>query len=305
SAVKKYNIKEIPYKAFSNKKKIKRGGFGIVFRVKCESLGDVVIKEVADTDVDEQNRKIFINELKQHSRANHPRIIQFHGITMDKDEEIHFLALEYANNGNLRQYLKELKPGWLEKIRLTTQIAEGMCYLHSINIIHRDLKDIKISDFGFSRKLDCMMNTNSKHLYGVIPFVDPQKLKNFQYKCDQKSDIYSIGVLMWEVSSDGQIPFAQENYSTLAISIIQGLREKPVSGTPMHYISLYSGCWNNEPHKRPSVVEIFRQLETLELDPKYKDTELKENNSSDFKSVDIDGEIYKTKGSRDLEFRIN
>ncbi|CAG8571057.1 12408_t:CDS:2, partial [Racocetra fulgida] len=92
-----------------------------------------------------------------------------------------------------------------------------------------------------------------KNFYGVIPFVDPQKLNNFNYKCDKKSDVYSIGVLMWEISSDGQIPFPQANYAIIA------------ARTPMDYINLYSKCWNNEPDERPSMEEIFQQLENLEL----------------------------------------
>ncbi|KAF0414659.1 kinase-like protein [Gigaspora margarita] len=139
TALKNCSLKEIPYKEFSHKKRIKKGGFGIVFKVKCKSLGEVAIKEVDYTDENE-SRNTFINELKQHSRAKHPRIIQFFGVAIDRDEEINYLVLEYANSGNLRQYLQKFKPKWPEKIRHTIQVAEGMCYLHSINIIHCDLK---------------------------------------------------------------------------------------------------------------------------------------------------------------------
>ncbi|CAG8823415.1 22506_t:CDS:2, partial [Racocetra persica] len=59
------------------------------------------------------------------------------------------------------------------------------------------------------------------------------------------------------------------------------------------------------PHERPSIEEIIRQLKPVELDPKYNDSDLKENNRSDFKNVDIYGEIYKAKGNRDLELRTN
>ncbi|KAF0414660.1 kinase-like protein [Gigaspora margarita] len=138
TALKNCSLKEIPYKEFSHKKRIKKGGFGIVFKVKCKSLGEVAIKEVDYTDENE-SRNTFINELKQHSRAKHPRIIQFFGVAIDRDEEINYLVLEYANSGNLRQYLQKFKPKWPEKIRHTIQVAEGMCYLHSINIIHCDL----------------------------------------------------------------------------------------------------------------------------------------------------------------------
>ncbi|CAG8687281.1 13924_t:CDS:2, partial [Cetraspora pellucida] len=152
--------------------------------------------------------------------------------------------------------------------------------------------DIKISDFGFSRKLDSMIKTKSENFYGVVPFVDPKKLDNFKHKCDKKSDVYSFGVLMWEISNDGCIPFALETSSTLAANIIGGLRETPVSGTPMYYVNLYVDCWNKEPDKRPSMEEVFRKLKSksLELDPKYNssDQDFKEDiNNSDSKSDDL------------------
>ncbi|KAF0414656.1 serine/threonine protein kinase [Gigaspora margarita] len=314
SAVKTYNLKEIPYEEFSRKKRIKRGGCGIIFRVICVSLGDVVIKEVDNID-EKKYRKIFINELKQHSRAKHPRIIQFHGVTINKDEEIQYLVMEYANNGDLRLYLQKSKTEWAEKIRLTIQIAEGMSYLHSKNIIHCDLhtgnilvhnRDIKISDFGLSKKLESMIN--SQKLYGVVSFVDPKKLESIKYVLNKKSDVYSIGVIMWEISNDGCRPFAQEeNYIILSKSIIDGLREKPISGTPMHYYNLYYKCWKKEPDERPSMEEVFQQLESKssELSPEYDaNQEFKENINSDSKSDDTDDKILETIGSRTIELQI-
>ncbi|CAG8733832.1 1309_t:CDS:1, partial [Racocetra persica] len=78
----------------------------------------------------------------------------------------------------------------------------------------------------------------------------------------------------------------------LATYIIGGLRETPVSGTPMYYVKLYSDCWNGKPDKRPSMEEVFLQLESKssELDPKYNDTGqyFKENiNNSESRSDDI------------------
>ncbi|CAG8649806.1 12360_t:CDS:2, partial [Dentiscutata heterogama] len=130
STVKKYNLKEIPYKELSHKKRINEGRREIIFSVKCVSLGDVVIKEIDNKDRD---------TLERYSKAKHHRIIQFHGVTINKDEATRYLIMEYANNGNLRKYLRDSNPGWPEKIRLTIQIAEGMSYLHRINIIHCDL----------------------------------------------------------------------------------------------------------------------------------------------------------------------
>ena len=82
-------------------------------------------------------------------------------------------------------------------------------------------------------------------LFGVIPYIDPKKLANKKtYSLNEKSDVYSIGVLSWEISS-GQPPFLDESYDVnLAIQIAQGLRETIVSGTPIDYFNLYTGKYN-------------------------------------------------------------
>ncbi|RIB08786.1 kinase-like domain-containing protein [Gigaspora rosea] len=166
--------------------------------------------------------------------SNHEYIIKFYGISLDTKEKIHYLVMEYANNGNLRKYLQNNELEWPEKIRIA--------------------------------------NTSSKGLYGVIPFIDPRKLQDQKYPYDKKSDVYSTGVLIWEISSNGRLPFEQNSDFCLPINIINGSREDPVTGTPKQYIDLYSKCWDYEPNKRPSMSEIIHQLSSLKLDPKYDGT---------------------------------
>ncbi|RIB18238.1 kinase-like domain-containing protein, partial [Gigaspora rosea] len=185
------------------------------------------------------------------------------------------LVMEYANNGTLREFLKKSNLEWPEKIRLASQITEGMSYLHSKNIIHRDLHtlnilihnvNVKISDFGLSKNLNSITTTSSKEFCGVIPFIDPRKLEDPKYQYDQKSDVYSIGVLLWEISSNGRPPFSQSSNNNplyLLSEITRGVRETPTEGTPRRYIDLYSECWDYEPNNRPSMKQIFEQLNDL------------------------------------------
>ncbi|CAG8759929.1 25563_t:CDS:2 [Gigaspora margarita] len=131
----------------------------------------VAIKEI-DSETDEKAQKIFRNELKQLDRSSHVRIINFYGIS------------------------------------LAGQIAEGMSYLHSIDITHRDLHtsnilihdgNIKISDFGNSKYLNSIVATSSKEFCGVIPFIDPRKLENpndGQPPFSQNDDNNPIGLLL-------------------------------------------------------------------------------------------------------------
>ncbi|PKB91644.1 kinase-like protein, partial [Rhizophagus irregularis] len=83
--------------------------------------------------------------LKIHSRIKHDRIIQFHGISRNIDEGLYYLVLEYANQGNLREFLIKKKScdncfEWEKRVRLAIQIVEGLLYLHkTLNVAHRDL----------------------------------------------------------------------------------------------------------------------------------------------------------------------
>jgi serine/threonine protein kinase len=97
----------------------------------------------------------------------------------------------------------------------------------------------------------------------VIVYIDPKVLENFSYKYDKKSNIYSLGVLMWELSS-GRSPFINEkNGSDLMYHLVNGYREKPISGTPDKYLELYELCWNDNPDLRPSINEVFIELGKL------------------------------------------
>ena len=116
-------------------------------------------------------------------------------------------------------------------------------------MVHQNV--IKLADFGLSKRIEEASNSQSK-LYGIIiPYIDPKqfgrrKISNSSaqiYKLNEKNDVYSVGVLLWEISS-GQPPFyiKGEQYGIdLAIEISKGLRENPISGTPEDYIKFYTG----------------------------------------------------------------
>ena len=104
-----------------------------------------------------------------------------------------------------------------------------------------------MADFGLSKRIEVATESKSK-IFGVVPYVDPksfdQKRKNNnKYRLNEKSDIYSVGVLLWEISS-GLPPFYNDGESydiDLILKISQGLRETPIPNTPEDYVKLYTG----------------------------------------------------------------
>jgi serine/threonine protein kinase len=100
--------------------------------------------------------------------------------------------------------------------------------------------------------------------------MEPKRLSNPKFPYDKPSDIYSFGVLMWEISS-GKFPF--ENYDDLILlrlAIIDGERETKISGTPEEYENLYKNCWKQEPEQRPTIGNVLSKLEKMNDEIKSK-----------------------------------
>jgi serine/threonine protein kinase len=130
--------------------------------------------------------------------------------------------------------------------------------------------NVKISDFGLSKNLNSTLSSNNK-FFGMIPFIDPQKLNHGKkYILDKRSDIYSLGMVLWEVSSC-RTPFYEEDLACLSLKICQGLKERSVKGTPMEYIQIYTSCWEVEPNSRPLIEEVLSRLESMSLEPVFEE----------------------------------
>src|SRR5947209_6905881 len=114
-------------------------------------------------------------------------------------------------------------------------------------LVHND--KLVIADFGLSGQLTVKVTSNSA-------YVEPQCYKQDNYIRDKKSDIYSLGVLLWEITS-GYPPFSRIS------AFDSDSREQPIIGTPSAYINLYQKCWNNDPNLRPNIDNVFDILETI------------------------------------------
>ncbi|RIB29524.1 kinase-like domain-containing protein, partial [Gigaspora rosea] len=187
--------------------------------------------------------------------------------------------LQFANNGDLHEYLKNnfSKLECIDKLRIACEISDGLKFLHENNIVHRDLhsknilvheKRMLIADFGLSK--DETSKTSNSEVHGMIAYIDPKCFdccKNKSYKCNKKSDIYSFGVILWEISS-GKLPFESVEISegatirnfAILIQILKGIREQLIEGTPDSYIRLYERCWDYNLDLHPIIEEISENL---------------------------------------------
>ncbi|PKC68498.1 kinase-like protein [Rhizophagus irregularis] len=207
---------------------------------------------------------------------SHENIIQFRGVTNIEDDEKYSLVLEYAEGGTLGKYLRDFEMG--EPIKHPNNI-----------LIHKGA--IKLADFGRScqKELECY-NTE---VWGVLPYVDPKMLEELvepfpninqvgqklPYKPNEKSDIYSLGVLFWELTSRLP-PFDGLGDDIIMLKILNGLREKPVPNTNVKYNGLYKECWKQEPDERPHISKVNEVLNIIDSEnnnlstvPYYKEGE--------------------------------
>ncbi|PKC63809.1 kinase-like protein [Rhizophagus irregularis] len=146
----------------------------------------------------------------------------------------------------------------------------ALYFIHKENAIHRDLhsgnilysefnSQWAISDLGFCGPAD----KSSKCIYGNLPYIAPEVINGNEYTF--KSDVYSVAMLMWEISS-GQPPFINHEHDyNLAMNIINGIRPRIVSGTPVEYKNLMEQCWDAVPSKRPDIGTLIIKIREMNL----------------------------------------
>ncbi|PKB94783.1 kinase-like protein, partial [Rhizophagus irregularis] len=194
----------------------------------------------------------------------------------------------YENLSSMKEIINEVYNTkslikWEIQFKFAKEITGAILWLHDNKIIHGDLhpknilihqNTIKLSDFGCSRLRqqgkDSYLPTKPR---GIIPYVDPKILNNVKgYDLNEKSDIYSLGVIFWELTSCSS-PFNYEtrnDNASIILKILDGEREKPIPNTNDKFVALYEECWRQEPDERPDVHKVNSELNKIidSTDPK-------------------------------------
>lgn len=243
-------------------------GTGATATVKKAILNDVEVayKEFHEgVDMREFNREISLMSL-----LTHPCLISVYGAGI-KDGCKPFIVSQLASRGCLYNVLfpdndKDRIEITFDKILLWAQeTAQGMRYLHSVGIIHRDLKSLnllltedwhcKVTDYGASRLID---NSNMTGNVGTAAWMAPELFNNLPYS--EKADVYSYGVCLYEMVVR-QHPFSDVAVFAIPRLVLKGDRPSIPKDTPKHWTRLIQSCWQDKPSKRPSFDKIVKQLD--------------------------------------------
>ncbi|CAB4380977.1 unnamed protein product [Rhizophagus irregularis] len=237
SIIKNKLVKVIDKSDLLDMKNIDEGHFGIISKAIWKKTNNYVIcKRLKNNDsVCNKPIEAFLHLLEMHRRLDFcQRVIRILGINLDESTKEILLIMQYADSGNLRQYLEQtfLELTWNDKIKLAYQITEGIKFLQGENILHRNLHSKNI-----------VIHRGEAKIIGLT---------------------IAKRVLMWELSS-GYPPFAHKNFSDvlLRFDLINGYREEPIPVTPNEYLKLYKLCWDGDPNVRPTIYEVFNTLVRL------------------------------------------
>ncbi len=181
--------------------------------------------------------------------------------------------------GSLRSNLMIKKYNPNDKYANLYNVAESLSVLHKCNLVHGDFHSgnllldsqivMYISDLGLSKPADKPSKINE--IYGVLPYIAPEVLRGKPYT--KAADIYSFGIIMWEMTSGIPVFNNIPHDFNLFLNICQGLRPDIIKGTMPEYAELMKKCWNSDPNKRPTAEELVECFETWQH--KYLDYDAK------------------------------
>ncbi|XP_046995881.1 leukocyte tyrosine kinase receptor isoform X3 [Schistocerca americana] len=271
-----------------------RSGDAVEMPVAVKTLPELSTSQ-AETD--------FLMEALIMSKFNHPNIVHFIGVCFDKHPR--FIVLELLAGGDLKTFLRESRPKPERPSPLTMKdllscaidVAKGCKYMEDLRFIHRDIaarncllttkgpgRVVKIADFGMARdiyssksrdqnyvnqekNLDVMADYYRKGGKAMLPikWMPPEAFLDGIFT--SKTDIWSFGVLLWEVMSLGYMPYTGCANREVMQLVTSGGRLEPPSNCPAPVYGIMTQCWHPNPDERPNFATILERLGYVAQDP--------------------------------------
>ena len=224
--------------------KIGEGGMALVYKARCKLLNRyVAIKVLKDEYAsDEGFVKRFRAEAQSAAALTHPNIVSVYDVGRQEDGNINYIVMELLETQTLKDYIE--KNGALNSeltLKIAAQIASALDAAHKAHIIHRDIKPqnialnnnmvAKVTDFGIAKITNNTSATITSfgNTVGSVHYFSPEHAKGGY--TDEKSDIYSLGIVMYEMAT-GKIPFDGDSPISVALKQIQEEAEEPISVNP-------------------------------------------------------------------------
>ncbi|EFC47641.1 predicted protein [Naegleria gruberi] len=299
----------IPISEINILKRVGEGAMGMIYHAKWNRT-DVAIKQLKTDSNDEE----FENEAMLMSSLRHPCIVSCYGVSLTTNGK--YMVVEYMEHGSLEKAIYNSRIGreimrFETKLKILIDITKGLIYLHSIKphkIIHRDLKpgnilldkimNAKVGDFGLSKIVSNNSATMTSNV-GTLLYMAPELLSDNHKGKSTKVDVYSFGVIMWELLYE-ILPFSNEiDNSTTVFQIlmrvakghrpellhaksfsekqidewiehnftkkhIENLGKSEIIGFLESYVQIMERCWAQDSSQRPEFIEIIDLLEELQ-----------------------------------------
>ncbi|XP_074678589.1 tyrosine-protein kinase Tec isoform X4 [Strix aluco] len=241
------------------------GLFGVVRLGKWRAQYKVAIKAIREGAMYEED---FIEEAKVMMKLTHPKLVQLYGVCTQQRPI--YIVTEFMEHGCLLNYLRQ-KRGVLSKDILLTMcqdVCEGMEYLERNSFIHRDLAArnclvsdsgvVKVSDFGMTRYVLDDQYTSSSGAKFPVKWCPPEVFNYSRFS--SKSDVWSFGVLMWEVFTEGKMPFEKSSNYEVVTMVSQGHRlYRPKLACKQVY-EMMMMCWQEKPEGRPTFEDLLHTI---------------------------------------------
>lgn len=257
--------------------KIGTGGMADVYRAKDHRLNRFVAVKILKTEYSEDMK--FVAKFRQEAQAiaclSHPNIVGVYDVGEEND--MHFFVMEFVDGITLKKYIERNgKLSVREAVGISLQIANGLEAAHANHIIHRDIKPqniliskdgtAKVSDFGIAKAASS--NTITANAMGSVHYISPEQARGgFS---DEKSDIYSLGVSMYEMLS-GTLPFTGESAVAIALAHIQedATPLDAIDATIPHGLSnIVAKCMQKKTELRyPTVADLIADMKMFLQDP--------------------------------------
>ncbi len=256
--------------------KLGQGGMGVVYRVRDRKLDEEMALKVLKPEIAAHTETIerFKNELKFARRIAHRNVCKMYDL--NEGEKILFITMEYVRGEDLKSLIRR-KGMFTEKdtLAVVKQVCEGLAEAHALGVIHRDLKPqnimmdekggAKVMDFGIARSVEAPGATQTGMMIGTPDYISPEQVEG--EKADQRSDIYSLGAILYEMVT-GKVPFKGDTALSVAIKHKTQAPQNPRTTNPELTPGmgrLILKCMEKEKEKRYQTVrELLADLQNIE-----------------------------------------